>query len=83
MDKSKSNMNSNDSNDQNTNPYSLLNLRFGNEFQIFGSRLKVHVGANNILNENYYSNLRVNAWGERFYEPAPLANLYFGTEVIF
>ena len=78
-----SNIYLNDSNDQNTNPYSLLNLRLGNEFQIFGSRLKIHIGANNVLNENYYSNLRVNAWGGRFYEPAPLANLYFGTEVIF
>ena len=78
-----SNIYLNDSNDQSTNPYSILNLRLGNEFQIFGSRLKVHVGANNVLNESYYSNLRVNAWGGRFYEPAPLANLYFGTEVIF
>jgi len=78
-----SNIYLNDSNDQYTNPYSLLNLRLGNEFQIFGSRFKIHVGANNVLNENYYSNLRVNAWGGRFYEPAPLANLYFGTEVIF
>ena len=78
-----SNIYLNDSNDQNTNPYSLLNLRLGNEFQIFGSRLKIHIGANNVLNENYYSNLRVNAWGGRFYEPAPLANFYFGAEVIF
>ena len=78
-----SNIYLNNSNDQSTNPYSVLNLRLGNEFQIFGSRLKVHVGANNVLNESYYSNLRVNAWGGRFYEPAPLANLYFGTEVIF
>ena len=78
-----SNIYLNDSNDQSTNPYSVLNLRLGNELQIFGSRLKVHVGANNVLNESYYSNLRVNAWGGRFYEPASLANLYFGTEVIF
>jgi iron complex outermembrane receptor protein len=78
-----SNIYLNDSNDQNTNPYSLLNLRLGNEFQIFGSRLKIHIGVNNVLNENYYSNLRVNAWGGRFYEPAPLANFYFGAEVIF
>ena len=78
-----SNIYLNDSNDQSTNPYSVLNLRLGNEFQIFGSRLKVHVGVNNVLNENYYSNLRVNAWGGRFYEPAPLVGAYLGTEVIF
>ncbi len=78
-----SNIYLNDSNDQTTNPYSVLNLRLGNEFQIFGSRLKIHIGVNNVLNENYYSNLRVNAWGGRFYEPAPLANFYFGAEVIF
>ena len=78
-----SNIYLNDSNDQEAKPYSVLNFRIGNEFQIYGSRLKVHVGVNNVLNEDYYSNLRVNAWGGRFYEPAPLANLYLGTEIIF
>ena len=76
-----SNIYLNDSNDQSTNPYSVLNLRLGNEFQIFGSRLKVHVGVNNVLNESYYSNLRVNAWGGRFFETAPLRNYYIGTEI--
>ena len=78
-----SNIYLNDSNDQEAKPYSVLNFRIGNEFQIYGSRLKIHVGVNNVLNEDYYSNLRVNAWGGRFYEPAPLANLYLGAEIIF
>ena len=73
----------NDFNDHEIEPYSILNLRVGNEYKLFGSKLKVHIGVNNLLNANYYSNLRVNAWGGRFYEPAPQSNFYMGTEVIF
>ena len=73
----------NDLNDHEIDPYSIVNLRVGSEYKLFGSKLKVHIGANNLLNANYYSNLRVNAWGGRFYEPAPQANFYMGTEVIF
>ena len=73
----------NDLNDHEIDPYSIVNLRVGSEYKLFGSKLKVHIGANNLLNANYFSNLRVNAWGGRFYEPAPQANIYMGTEVVF
>ena len=73
----------NDLNDQETNSYSILNLRVGNEYKIFATRFKVHVGVNNVLNTNYFSNLRMNAWGGRFYEPAPPASVHTGAEIIF
>ena len=73
----------NDLNDQETNSYSILNLRVGNEYKIFATRFKVHVGLNNVLNTNYFSNLRINAWGGRFYEPAPPSSVHLVTEIIF
>jgi iron complex outermembrane recepter protein len=30
------------------------------------------------LNITYYDNIRLNAFGGRFYEPAPGRNFYFG-----
>lgn len=36
------------------------------------------MGINNIFDNDYYDNIRVNAWGGRYYEPAPKRNLYLG-----
>jgi len=33
-------------------------------------------GINNLLNYKYYDNIRINAFGSRFYEPAPPRNYY-------
>ena len=35
-------------------------------------------GINNLLNITYYDNIRLNAFGGRFYEPSPGRNFYFG-----
>ena len=40
-------------------------------FDLFG-------GVNNLLNTVYYDNIRLNAFGGRFYEPAPGRNFYLG-----
>ena len=36
------------------------------------------VSFNNILNEKYFDNIRINAFGSRHYEPAPGFNIMFG-----
>ena len=41
------------------------------EFDFFG-------GINNLFNTIYYDNIRLNAFGGRFYEPAPGRNFYLG-----
>ena len=48
----------------------------GGEFDFFG-------GINNLLNTTYYDNIRLNAFGGRFYEPAPGRNFYLGTRLNF
>ena len=44
---------------------------------------EVFIGANNLFNQEYYDNIRINAFGKRYYEPAPKRNLYFGINLSF
>jgi iron complex outermembrane receptor protein len=45
--------------------------------------LRPYLGINNLFNEHYDSNIRINAFGGRYYEPAPERNLYAGIVVRF
>jgi iron complex outermembrane receptor protein len=38
---------------------------------------------NNLFDENYFSNIRINAFGGRFFEPAPDRNIYAGVTINF
>lgn len=40
--------------------------------------VEVFGGINNLLNTKYYDNIRLNAFGGRYYEPAPERNFYVG-----
>jgi len=60
--------------------YNLLNLKYSKE--IF-SNSEIFLGANNIFNQEYYDNIRINAFGNRYYEPAPKRNFYFGVNFSF
>ncbi len=60
--------------DQNTaegNGYLLTNLKIENVFNIFerGTTLFIYIG--NVLDTDYNSNIRINAYNDRYYEPAP------------
>jgi iron complex outermembrane recepter protein len=62
--------------------YTLANLRFGFERDIGGSLvISPFVGINNLLDETYNANVRLNAFGGRFYEPAPGRNVYGGVSL--
>ena len=41
------------------------------------------LGANNLFNQDFYDNIRINAFGKRYYEPAPKRNFYFGINFSF
>ena len=45
--------------------------------------LRPYVGINNLFNENYNSNIRINAFGGRYFEPAPERNIYAGLVIRF
>jgi iron complex outermembrane receptor protein len=37
-----------------------------------------YLGVNNLFDEEFNSNIRINAYGGRYYEPAPGRNGYLG-----
>jgi iron complex outermembrane receptor protein len=60
--------------------YNLLNVKYSKD--IF-SNSEIFLGFNNAFNQEYFDNIRINAFGKRFYEPAPKRNFYFGVNFSF
>jgi iron complex outermembrane receptor protein len=58
-----------------------INLQGGYKFGFSGWYLEPYAGLNNLLNTQYSDNIRVNAFGERFFEPAPPFNIYIGIKM--
>ena len=64
--------------------YWLVNLRVGDGWQLSQqTRLSAYVGLRNLLDEEHYSNVRLNGTFGRFYEPAPGRSVYGGVELSF
>ena len=57
--------------------YSLVDLRLGLELRVMRLNLNFFVGVNNALDEQYNGSIVPNAFGNRFFEPAPGRNLYY------
>lgn len=76
-----------DSNLARIGSYTVANLRIGASFESGSARLSPFVGINNLTDERYFSNIRINAFGppggKRYYEPAPDRNIYAGITVDF
>jgi len=58
--------------------YTLTNLRFGYDAQLGGLRLSPFVGINNVGDETYTANVRINATANRYFEPGPGRTGYAG-----
>jgi iron complex outermembrane receptor protein len=63
--------------------YTVANLRFGFEKELNGMTVSPFIGINNLFDETYSSNVRINAFGGRFFEPAPDRNTYAGVSLGF
>jgi len=63
--------------------HSLLGIRFSKPFNINKIKLTSFLGINNLLNERYFDNIKLNAFGKRYYEPAPDRNIYLGADISF
>jgi iron complex outermembrane receptor protein len=77
------NLHATNANDVTVDAYAVSNLRLSHAFDRGRWRIRPHVGVNNVFNERYNGNIRVNAFGGRYYEPAPPRNLYAGVVVNF
>ncbi|MFL2999357.1 MAG: TonB-dependent receptor family protein [Cytophagales bacterium] len=60
--------------------YNIFNVKYSKE--IF-KKSQLSLGVNNLFNEEFYDNIRINAFGKRYYEPAPKRNFYFGINFSF
>ncbi|MFK7934304.1 MAG: TonB-dependent receptor family protein [Saprospiraceae bacterium] len=68
----------NDANSESVADYFLVDLNLGYELQLKKIQLFPFFGAHNLLNINYFDNIRINAFGGRFYETGAGINVYGG-----
>ena len=73
----------NNANSVEVSSYTVANLRFAYEFNSGQWIIRPYLGINNLLDESYNSNIRINAFGGRYFEPAPERNYYAGVVVNF
>ncbi len=63
-------------------PYTVVNLRAGfSDLQLGQWVLSPFVGVNNLTDEQYAANVRINAFGGRYFEPAPDRHFYGGVSI--
>ena len=69
-------------NNNNIEPgYLISNFRLNLNNNLLEKRkfkINPYLGVNNVFNTDYSDNIRINAFGSRFYEPAPKRNIYLG-----
>jgi iron complex outermembrane receptor protein len=63
--------------------YTLANFRLGFEKEFDSMTVSPFLGINNLADETYNANIRINAFGGRYYEPAPGRNAYAGVSLTF
>ena len=63
--------------------YILSNIALKNKFNFKGFFLEVGLHVRNLLDEKYYDNIRTNAFGNRFYEPASLRSFILSVRTKF
>ena len=66
-----------------TGDYLVSNLRGGFRWQADRWSFEPFLGVNNLFDERYMSNIRLNAAFGRYYEPAPGRNVYGGVQVSY
>lgn len=73
----------NNANDVEVSSYVVSSLRASREFSRGDWLFRPFIGINNLFDEKYNSNIRINAFGGRYFEPAPERNVYAGITVRF
>ncbi len=68
-------------NDTSVDSSQVSNLRVGFNGLYDGWEVAPFLGINNLFDEEYYNNIRINAFGGRYFEPAPERNAYVGISI--
>ena len=58
-----------------------VRFQIGKSFNFNRLEISFSGGINNLFNERYFDNIRLNAFGRRYYEPAPGRNAYLGFQI--
>ena len=61
--------------------YTVSNFRLSYNISKRNWKILPYLGVNNIFDTEFSSNIRINAFGSRYYEPAPERNSYLGITV--
>lgn len=72
-----------DANEERVAGYGLLNSRAGRRFQWGGQDMEVFLSVKNLTDKAYFSNVRVNASNDNYFEPAPERNFFAGVSLRF
>lgn len=70
-----------DANQTEVDAYAVSNMRVGYSWRSGGWALEGFAGVNNLFDVDYFSNVRINAFGDRFFEPAPARATYLGVRI--
>ena len=73
----------NNANTEKNDAYTVANLRLGYEYLWGNWLIAPFLGVQNVFDEQYNGNVRINAFGGRFFEPAPELNVYGGLNVAY
>ncbi len=68
----------NNANSASSDSYVVSNLKLGYTRFFNNWEFSPFIGVNNLAGEHYNGNVRINAFGQRFFEPAPERNIYGG-----
>ena len=61
--------------------YDSINFNISSGVALFGLDITPYFAIENLLSENYIDNIRINAFGSRFYEPAPKISFMSGLKL--
>ena len=68
----------NNANSVEVSSYTVANLRFNFDMGAGKWLFRTFAGINNLFDEDHNNNIRINAFGNRFFEPAPGRHIYVG-----
>ena len=63
--------------------HAVVDLRATYRRRVHAADVEIFAGLNNVFDRAYNANVRLNAGGGRFFEPAPDRNVYMGVELSF
>ena len=72
---------SDNSNKTEIDGYSSINVKMSKNLNLFKTSITPFISIDNLFNKEYFDNIRINAFGSRFYEPAPGINFIGGLKL--